>query len=225
LAIRKQRATKPGKNLDDFIDDTSLFYASANWYSWKDDYKSKKIAGTPLLNSKRRFARFCKEYSVHRTIKENKQDEFRKYLKRVIAPIVGDHSGRKLDDFECKSRSRFGSRGSKGKMLSVFSKVATFVRPEVFFAWDRYARAGLKIGLSPRSSGEFDSYEAYLESVNDLWKSAGERLIRSHFKRTEFNPPSRTSPALMRRVFDVALMRLGGRKYEPINWQKKFFRV
>jgi len=222
--LRKKRIREEEyARLSDYVDEVSLYYAASNWNDWRDAYESGKAAQNPLLSSDKRFSRFCREYGVDRTIKEKKQDEFRRSLQKSIRNIVNDPTGKKLDKFEERSRRRFGTFKGKRKMMSVISKVAAFVRPERFIAWDRYAKTGLNIALGKAKSAPFKDYASYLKEINELWKKSGKELVRQFLKQSTFHPPSRSNVTFLRRVFDVALMRLGKRDFKSIDWQLDFF--
>jgi hypothetical protein len=51
---------------------------------------------------------------------------------------------------------------------SVLSKVATFIRPEWFTAWDSFACAGLNIVIGRSMNAGFESYSDYLANFNDV---------------------------------------------------------
>jgi hypothetical protein len=225
MQLKKKSEAKTSKILADYVDDLSLYYAASNWNDWKDDYESGMLEQIPVLASDERFKRFCTEYKVHRTIKKNTGQKFRKELQSAIREIVSDESGKRIDSFEKNNRRLFSSLGAHARMISVISKVAAFARPETFLAWDRYARDGVKIGVRQATSCDFLTYSEYLGKANDLWEESGKGLIVERLRYTKFNPPSKSNVAFLRRVFDVALMRLGGRSYKPIEWQVKFFGV
>ena len=132
---------------DDFR--SSLESARTNWRYWRDVFEhSGHYSDNPLFAEPgKRFAAFCKEYSVHRTIRAGTQNDFRLAMRENISSVINDDSGKGLDEIESQLRSKFGTHGGTRRMLSVFSKVAAFIRPERFVAWDQYARKGINISL------------------------------------------------------------------------------
>jgi hypothetical protein len=209
---------KPGdateRQLNKFVNKKSVAIALANWKTWRDVYEHKeKPQHNPVLACPDRFKRFCKEYSVHRTIKRGKSDGFREHLGRSIQKVVRDDQGHALDRFEERCRRKYGTFGGKRKMVSVISKVAAFVRPERFVAWDRYSRAGLNIVLGRAKSTPFKNYAAYLAAIDGVWKEHAEKLVELQARKCRVERSLIAQRAFLRRVFDVALMTCGGRKF------------
>ncbi len=191
---------------------SSLAIARTNWAYWCDVYEHRgPIQKSPLFAENGRFAKFCKEYSVHRTIRAGAQDLFRQTLAAKLPTAVEDDSGRGLDRLEAELRPRFGTRNGSRSMISAFSKVAAFVKPERFIAWDRYARGGLNRINGRTSSTPFASYEQYLRSIDDVWNGELGDGIRQYLAQNSEHAIEREL-RFQRRVLDVALMKLGGRQ-------------
>jgi hypothetical protein len=185
--------------------------ARANWRSWKDVFEHVgPISENPLLTCSERFAAFCNEYSVHRTIKKGTRDDLRVTLKNSpqFEKAIHDCTGQKLVTLEKQLKKKFGTLGGKRGMVSVLSKVAAFVKPERFVAWDRYGKRGVNRVLGRGVSLPFATYADYLNSVNRIWKGKVGRDIKTYLKRSAAN----TEPAFQRRVLDVYLMKFGDRK-------------
>jgi hypothetical protein len=208
---RGHRETKP---FGSYIDSKSVKIALGNWEDWRlvFEYKSKP-GGNPLLESRILFWGFCREYSVHRTIRRGTHNKFRQRLARDIQDVIRDKTGSALDRYEKKVRPSFGTRKGTRKMISVLSKVSAFVSPESFIAWDRYSRGGLNIALGRAKSRPFDNYSSYLADVDQVWKDEAKHLIKAEVRRCSISPSLRTNEAFLRRILDVSLMRCGGRKF------------
>jgi hypothetical protein len=189
--------------------------ARNNWRDWRDVFEHKgRISDNVLLKCRYRFMRFCIEYSVHRTIRSGKHDELRKTLKNStrFRSAIRDDSGCKLVMLERQLRRRFGTKNGKNAMISAFSKLAAFVRPDGFVAWDNSAREGVKLILRRRPK----SYSDYLSQVDEIWNGDVGDDIRAQLKKM------RPRIALLdgdvrfqRRVLDAYLMKLGGRPLLP----------
>jgi hypothetical protein len=148
--------------------------ARANWRGWRDVFEhSGPISTNPLLSRPDRFAAFCKEYSVHRTIKKGTRDEFRLQLKDSpqFEKAIHDRTGQKLVTLEKQLRKNFGTLEGKRGMVSVLSKVAAFVRPERFVAWDKYGKRGVNRVLGRGVSVSFATYSDYLKEINQIWEN------------------------------------------------------
>lgn len=197
------------------VDDlrSSLEIARTNWKYWRNVYEHMGTPSTnPLLaDPGTLFARFCKEYSVHRTIRSGTQNEFRRSLMEKISSFIEDDSGQALDAIEKELRRKYGTHDPPRKMLSVFSKVSAFIRPERFVAWDQYARKGINASLGRSPNAVFKSYAEYLFTFDTVWGgSLGER-VRTYIAR-HGNGTNERELRFQRRVLDVALMKCGNRK-------------
>lgn len=91
--------------------------------------------------------------------------------------------------------------------VPLLSKVVAFLEPQSFNACDRFARYGVNLVLGRSRTRPFASYGHFLADVNVLLQGDLGALVRdaciTHWG------DGRTSK--MRRVLDVALMRVGGR--------------
>jgi hypothetical protein len=108
---------------------------------------------------------------VGRTIGEGSHYQFRCFLRdsAEFADAINDQSGKKLASLEMTLRRKFGAeRTTKtGKnvisaVISALSKVAAFVKPETFVAWDKWAKRGLNAVLGQSVSRDFPTYVKYL---------------------------------------------------------------
>ncbi len=188
----------------------SIQVAQDNWKEWRDVFEhGGAIATSPLLTDPRRFASFCKGYSVGRTIRRGTQNEFRLALIESLSAHIEDSSGRALDKLEGELRPRFGTNGGKNRLVSVLSKVAAFVRPEQFVAWDSYAKKGVNIVLGRRAN--FRSYADYLAAFNQAWDGQPGQQIRDFVRANRRKNTFEREARFLRRDLDVCFMQCGGR--------------
>ncbi len=202
----------------------SISEARKNWKNWRGVFEhSGPISTNPLLARPDTFADFLSEYKVYRTIRKDKHDAFRRVLQKspeFKAAIRAD-DGRKLDKIESKLRRDFGTRDAKRhprRMISVFSKVAAFVRPERFVARDSYSMKGLNKVLkeiSCQKDSSFNAYADYLDAFERVWKDWPGQDIKDYMKKPDPKHPVECQPRFQRRVLDAYLMIRGGR------WEKK----
>jgi hypothetical protein len=195
----------------------SIRVARKNWNDWRDVFEHEgPICENPLLADPHRFKSFLKEFSVSRTIKGGTHDELRGTLVESgrLTKAIRDDSGHGIDKIEGGLRNKFGTDGvggGKKHIVSALSKVAAFVRPERFVAWDRYAKKGLNTVLGRAASTKFDSYADYLADFDRVWRGKLGQEIRSYVRRNGSENAIQRQPRFLRRVLDVHLMRCGGR--------------
>lgn len=191
---------------------SSVAIAHTNWRYWRDVYEHQgSIQSNPLFVELGRFAKFCKEYSVHRTIRAGTQDIFRQTLAPRLHTAVNRDCGHGIDLLEAELRPHFGTRNGARSMLSVFSKVAAFVKPERFIAWDRYAKDGLRRIREHNRAKQFANYAEYLLAIDDAWNGDLGEDIRQYLAQNHERTIEKEL-RFQRRVLDVALMKLGGRE-------------
>lgn len=178
------------------------------------------ISTNPILADSGLFRKFCNHWSVTRTIRKGTHDQFRCELRDSVqfSDALNDPTGKLLDQLhEGRLRPRYGTIGKKGSpnaIPSVLSKIATFMRPDVFTAWDSYAIPGLNPIVGRPQTLWFATYADYLSSFNSVWNGPYGQRIR------ELKNPSTLSvtgePRFQRRILDLYLMAEGGydhRKY------------
>jgi hypothetical protein len=193
----------------------SIQVARKNWNGWRDVFEHcGPLASSPLLADPFRFASFCKEYSVSRTIRRGTQNEFRLALAEPpqFGEAIHDDTGHALDKLESDLRRRFGTHDGTRGIVSVLSKVAAFVRPERFVAWDRYAKKGVNIVLGRSASSPFNTYADYLAAFDHAWNGRPGQQIRDCLKRVGARGAVESESRFLRRVLDVYLMKCGGRE-------------
>lgn len=203
----------------DVFEDTqiqeALRVAQKNWHDYHDVFEhGDEIATNPLLANSDRFAHFLMEYRVSRTIRQGTHDKFRGALKDSpqFEEAIHDDTGHLLDKLESELRRDFGTSEPPRRMISVLSKVAAFVRPERFVAWDRYAKKGLNIVLGRRVSSPFKAYSDYLVAFEEAWNGHAGQQIRDYLTGVGANDAVESEPRFLRRVLDVHLMKCGGRE-------------
>jgi hypothetical protein len=192
----------------------SIEIAHGNWNKWRDVFEhGTPFCTSPLLTDRARFAAFCKEYSVGRTIRKGTQNDFRLALcEPPFSKALCDDSGGALDTIEEEMKKQFGTHNGSNRIVSVLSKVAAFVRPERFVAWDRYAKRGVNALRGRALSAGFKNYAAYLKEFDEIWIGRTGQQIRDHAMRTGARH-CETEPRFLRRVLDVYLMKRGGRTW------------
>jgi hypothetical protein len=152
------------------------------WHDWKDAFEhSGSISTNPILADPVRFNRFCWKWRVGRTIRKGTHPEFRRLLlhSQKFEEAIRDDSGHLLVELEKNLRPEFGARKRNGvcSIVSMLSKVAAFVRPDRFVAWDRFAKRGLNMVLGRSVNARFDTYGEYLAGFERVWEGPhGERI-------------------------------------------------
>jgi hypothetical protein len=195
--------------------------ARKNWADWRDVFEHRgPIAKNPILADGETFRRFCAEYYVNRAIRKGFRERLRKELLGSSKFCIAINSGRPddLDKLEKDLRRRFGSKSGKNRLTSALSKLATFVRPARFVAWDRFAKRGLNSVLGRGPLSYFRTYSAYLADFDKILRGPVKRRIKRILSkgphtRAEFNE------RFLRRVLDVLLMKCGGR-WDPKEWRE-----
>jgi hypothetical protein len=190
--------------------------ARETWKEWQDVFEcTGRLNTNPILADPAKFSHFCTSWQVARTIRAGRIDDFRCLLRdsEEFITALDDPTGCALDQLHKNVlRARFGTQGGKRGVQSALSKVATFVRPESFTAWDSYASAGLNLVLGRSKSRWFENYARYLSDFNDVWNGPHGERIREMTK-----PIGRlveAEPRFQRRVLDLYLMSQGGFKLE-----------
>lgn len=196
----------------------AIDYASANtWGEWRDMFEHDgRIEANPILADAERFTEFCHKWRVGRTIRKGTCPALQRFLhdSAQLRVALQDDSGRKLDEFEREElRDKFGTRGGTRSLISVVSKIATFLRPERFVAWDQYARRGLNTVLKRSASARFVSYDQYLADFDRVWNSSRGDEVRV-LTLSSLKQPFAAEPRFQRRVLDVYLMMKGEFKRE-----------
>jgi hypothetical protein len=184
------------------------------WHDWRDAFEHTGSIGTnPIFADAGRFNSFCVKWGVSRTIRKGTRDKLRCLLvcDLEFEKAMGDDSGLQLANLEKDLRSRFGTFDKQGVpkgILSVLSKLAAFVRPERFVAWDQYARRGLNMVLGNPLSKRFNRYDEYLADFESVWEGPHGKRIREMTRQAP-RQPVETEPRFQRRVLDLYLLAKG----------------
>jgi len=201
--------------LDEKIISKSIEVARRNWKCWSEVYEHNLNKNkNPLLMDKDLFNAFCHEYSVGRTIRKNTREDLRKKLIKLkdLGEVLKDSTGGRLDKLESELRPDFGTREGKSKLISFVSKVAAFLSPENFIAYDQYAKKGVRNLLGRR---KMNNYATYLEAVKEIMLNKHDAFTRQVKKAK--GPRFETDRKFLMRVLDVYLMKVGDRKMNINN--------
>ena len=151
-----------------------------------------------------------------RTIRGGTSDELRITLGSPafeLQTLLDDTSGKLFDVQESMLRARFGTLCGKRGLRSAMSKIASFLAPHAFVAWDEYARKGLNIVLERSPSYKFGNYAKYIGDMNQVLSSDIGEHVRSACADRYPTPYASKQDRFHRRVLDVSLMRLGNRDF------------
>lgn len=175
---------------------------------------SGSVCANPLLADPDRFALFLRQYSVNRTIRSGTHDRFRRKLieSQQFLDAIHDDTGHTIDKLEENLRPDFGTHDGTNRIVSVLSKVATFIRPERFTAWDGYAKKGVNIVLERAAYSQINTYADYLAMFDNAWQGHLGEEIREIAASGAAQCALESQPRFLRRVLDVYLMKRGGRK-------------
>ena len=186
--------------------------AARNWRKWQAVFEhADGHFSNPLLEDAEVFSEFMWEYSVNRTIRAGKQDEFRLALRSDrFLKVLNDHTGAGLDKEEARLRPRFGVQEGKRRVRSALSKVAAFLAPHDFIAYDKFALKGLG-RLIGRSVVKDYTYSEYLLATNELLAGPLGERIRRFCVNNYPTPYASKRQRFHRRILDTYLMRIGGR--------------
>jgi len=208
--------------LNDSLIQDLINIARKNWDNWDDEFQhGEPIDTNPVLLNPDRFANFRSEYSLNRSIWKGRHEEFRcELLKPKFGKAIRkDDTGRAFDRLEECLRPRFGAKKGKNRLTSVLSKVAAFVKPERFVAWDRFAKTGLNLLRKRSASSAFETYSEYLEAFKRVKEGKQGQQIKAYLaKKYARKDVVERKPGFLPRVLDVYLMKCGGR-WSPENWQ------
>jgi hypothetical protein len=185
--------------------------AAKNWRDWQNVYEHSGAArDNPLLVDATKFGQFLQTYSVNRTIRGGTSEQLRNLLRSPqfqLTTLLEDTTGAMIDEQDSMLRGQFGTRQGQRGLRSALSKIAAFLAPHAFNAWDTHAREGLKRARSPR----IRTYAEYLAGLNQLL--AGELGARIRDACIDNYPTgyAEDRDRFHRRVLDRYLMDLGGR--------------
>ncbi len=178
------------------FEEIDYWRAATNWVAWERDYNEPVVAIPPVLQEQDRFAGFIKEYGLLRGIAGNQRPGIRVWLRDNLnfdTPIT-ELAEKLQDEVQLPSRQ-----------ISLISKILCFAAPENFFPKDQYSTRGLR----HEDHGPANpTYEDYHIRCNDLFNQNNDNIEAFLHDRVI---PTDNIDGFNRRVFDTALMRIGGR--------------
>jgi hypothetical protein len=185
--------------------------ATRNWLDWQDVYEhSGPARDNSLLANAAKFGDFLKRYSVGRTIRRGTSNQLRELLRSPEFPLTAlleDTTGATLDEQDSSLRAQFGTREGTRGLRSALSKIAAFLAPHAFNAWDTYARWGVK--------RQVRTYAEYLAEINRLLAGELGERIRDACASNYPTLYAAKCDRFHRRVLDRYLMDVGGRPKRP----------
>jgi len=193
----------------------AYWMAGANWMTWRRDYEFEpldsgiRFSQMPVLANGERYDAFVGNYSLLHGVQGTLRDELRQrlHLNPDFDHAVDAIDGSGIDVLARELRAEFQLKCPRfGFQRSFLSKLAAFARPDVFVAWDEFARKGVARCTGRRRDA---SYAEYLTSVNGIWDDVKPRIL--NFLSDKNVPTQRHDTAFPRRVLDVCLMLYGGR--------------
>lgn len=199
-----------------------------NWLKWQKVFEHKSPATNSLLNDPNTFRDFVVEYSVARTIRKGTIDELRATLASdSTLAFLSDPSGKELDKADIKLRRRFGTMEGRRGIRSMLSKVAAFLAPDDFIAFDQYALRGVRrvrrhrvnelkeqgAAIPDTLREKIESYADYLRSMNELLDGPLGTQIKKACAGHYPSDAAAKKNRFHRRVLDIYLSRLGDREF------------
>jgi hypothetical protein len=187
--------------------------AKKNWLDWQHAFEfTGDKASNPVLADKDCFNKFVKEYHVGRTIRKGTREAFRQRIQHEISSFQPG-TGAAIDALDQKLRKEFGTCGGARGQRSLLSKIAAFLAPETFIAWDKYACRGLCIVLDKTIDRPSNSYQKYLEKLNTVLEGPIGRQICIAIDDSYPSQFAARNNRFIHRVLDTYLMRVGGRGF------------
>jgi len=186
--------------------------AKNNWEDWGNVFNhAGAMVDNPLLADQAVFNNFLAEYSVGRTIRARTRDNLRATLSSAnlqLAKRLADAKGMGIDALDVTLSEDYAAGY---RLRSAISKIAAFLVPEYFIAWDHYASRGIKIETGRLLGHSYETYAEYLADVNALLAMMHNGI--AHACQGNYPQDLVEINRFHRRVLDVYLMRIGGRQY------------
>jgi hypothetical protein len=133
-----------------------------------------------------------------------------------LQAMLSDTSGQVLDARESELRKQFGIMGNRGQargIPSAMSKIASFLAPHAFVAYDQFCQRGLNRVLERSPSYKCGSYREYISDINRILSGNIGARVRSACADKYPSAYAAKRDRFHRRVLDVSLMRLGDRAF------------
>lgn len=187
----------------------AFFLAGINWVMWRDCFEEQSEAAMPVLCDPDRFRQFLSGYNLLMFRNADYKQRLRDWMNRDerVKRMVKQEDG---GGIECVLREMHGKRFNRER--SFLSKLAAFARPDVFIAYDQYARRGVRKILSIKRNPQ-NNIE-YLGKVQKVYDGPVSGAITEYIANRTIPTCYRT--AFQLRMLDVYLMLKGGRwcRYE-----------
>jgi hypothetical protein len=195
----------------------SIRIARINWNAWHEVFEHDgSIVTNPVLADEAKFIKFLREYSVGRTIRKGTRNKFRHTLINSCSfqNAINDDSGKSLVNCERELRPKFGTHVGANHITSALSKIAAFLRPDRFVAWDKFAKRGINIVLDRGVSYSYNNnYSEYLAAFDYVWNGPLGQEIRKLMESSAMRAVEQ-EPRFQRRIVDFYLVELGKHKRE-----------
>lgn len=211
--------------------------AANNWRNWQTVFEYAGSLQTNTLLEYKKFHKFLREYSVGRTIERGKREAFRDWCRSQnssLRLLLEDQTGMQLENQLVELTKKFGARIKKPEHKrfdiprtprSLLSKIASFLAPGNFIAWDNYACKGVKIEMRPTKRKAFPDYVAYRADVETLMSGRLGDQVRAACAGEYPSPHAAVGDRFHLRVLDVYLMRRGGRGSKPARKREGCYKV
>lgn len=182
--------------------EVAAFIAARNWEHWRCCYELP-AEELPICEDPKLFRKFFKEYGLLQGEKMKDRKRLRIWMTKNgrLTMLTNKKDGSGVESLldEMKGSGFMRHR-------SFLSKLAAFSRPDVFIAYDSFARKGLvNLGVAEK---EPQNYIVYLEAVRKLQCDI-RKDIEKHLEGRII--PTKNNEAFQLRVLDVYLMISGGR--------------
>ena len=195
----------------------------------QDRYSAFLTKTKPGQLNKEWFDWFVGEWSVARTVSKIARESVRSFLDNQFrADVATNRDGRAVDR-AAKTISDKGwgavkrADGKSSLPVSLVSKIAFFLKPDVFIPYDSTALRGInclrgtkKNGGQGRLAGP--SYREYLQAFERVYVSSERQIsimlrepwVKAVSTRLGLDPKVISRPTFRRKVVDNLLMQLGG---------------
>ena len=187
--------------------EVTAYIASLNWNAWRACFDNgAAMLRKRLLEVADRFQELVQGYQLLRYESAENKKRLRIWMTKEnrVGRLIAEADGSGVDCLAQEMKA-----GGFNRERPFLSKIAAFARPNVFIAYDNYARDGLvELGIV---EGAPDKHVMYLEAVRELQRHIGKDMEK-HLECRSL--PTENSGAFQLRVLDVHLMMSGGREID-----------
>ena len=182
--------------------EVAAFFAARNWEDWRCCYEAP-AEDLSIYKKPKRFRKFIRGYGLLRGESSESREKLETWMTKNgrVGKLIDKEDGSGVESLldEMKHDGFMRHR-------SFLSKIAAFSGPDVFIAYDSFARTGLvKLGVVPTVP---DDYVTYLEAVRELHCEI-RKDMEKHLEGRSL--PAENGKAFQLRVLDVYLMLAGER--------------